>query len=194
MADYQPFLNGLAAVPATVEHHEGVVEDHGGAHVDPVAFGFIGPAAWVSLAMLVLLLILLWKGVPKLIAGGLDARIAAIRSQLEDARALREEAESLRNEYASKIANAQKDAEAMLEGARRESAAIVERAEADTAAMILRRERMAEDKIAAAERAAIDELRMRAARASADASGRIIAQKHNAIADRTLVDNAIANI
>ncbi|QQN75887.1 hypothetical protein JD971_14140 [Croceicoccus sp. YJ47] len=172
---------------------EGMTEDHGGEHVEPVAFGFIGPGAWVSLAMLVFILILLWKGVPKLVAGGLDARIAAIREQLDDAKRLRGEAEALRKEYADKIAGAERDAEAMLENARREAGAIVERAETDTAAMIVRRERMAQDKIAGAERAAVEELRAQAARASAEASGQIIARNHNAVADRALVDKAIAS-
>lgn len=176
---------------ATVDHDAG---GHGAEHVDPVAFGFIGPAAWVSMAMLVFIGILVWKGVPKLIAGGLDAKIAAIREQLDEAKKLRAEAEALRSEYAAKIANAEKDAAAMIEHAKTESEAIVAKAEADAKAVIARRERMAEDKIAGAERAAVDELRAKAALAATEAARGLIAAKHDTDADRKLVDEAISSL
>lgn len=181
-----------AELTSTVEH--AAPGDHGGEHAVPVAFGFIGPAAWVSLAMLAFILILLWKGVPKLITGGLDAKIAAIRSQLDEAKALRAEAEALRAEYAAKIANAEKDAAAMLDHARTEADAIVSKAEADATAVIARREKMAQDKIAAAERGAVDALRAQAAAAAAEAARGLIAAKHGSDADRKLVDEAIAGL
>ncbi len=167
---------------------------HGGEHAGPVAFGFVGPAAWVALAMLVLILVALWKKVPGMIAGGLDNGIADIRKQLDEAKALRAEAEALRQEYATKIANAEKDAAAMIEHARHEADAIVAKAEADTTAMIARREKMAEDKIAAAERGAIADLRTRAAQAAAVAARGLIAKNHGAAADKALVDQAIGSI
>ena len=163
-------------------------------HVGPVAFGFMGPAVWVSLAMLVFIGILIWKGVHKAIAGGLDSKIAAIRDQLEEAKKLRAEAEALRGEYAAKIANAEKDAAAMLDHARLEAAAIVAKAQSDTTAVIARRERMAEDKIAAAERSAVESLRDQAAAAAAEAARGLIAERHHAEADRRLVDEAIARL
>lgn len=177
------------------EHLEGLeAGDHGGEHVEPVAFGLVGPGAWVSLAMLVFIGILLWKGVPKLIAGGLDGKIAEIKSQLDEAKRLRSEAEALRKEYADKIANAEKDAAAMLDHARHEADAIVEKAEADGKAMVERRKKMADEKIAAAERAAIEELRERAARASATGAAAIIAARHDAGADSALVDETISSL
>lgn len=191
--------DGSAMVEENLEHAaqlEGL-EDAGHAgteHAEPVAFGFIGPFAWVSLAMLCFIAILLWKGVPKLIAGGLDKKIAEIKSQLDEAKTLRAEAEALRKEYADKIANAEKDAAAMLEHARHEADNIVAKAESDSTAMVARRQKMAEDKIAGAERAAIDELRAKAARASAAGAAAIIAQKHDSSADSALVDQTIANL
>lgn len=180
-----------AELTATVEHPAAA---HGGEHAEPVAFGFIGPGAWVSLAMLAFILILVWKGVPKLITGGLDAKIAAIRAQLDEAKALRAEAEALRAEYAAKIANAEKDAAAMLEHARHEADAIVAKAQVDSTAVIARREKMAEDKIAAAERTAVEQLRAQAAAAAAEAARGLIATRHGSDADRKLVDQAIAGI
>lgn len=162
-------------------------------HSAPSALG-LEAYQWVGLAMLVFIGILVWKGVPKLITGGLDAKIAAIREQLEEAKKLRAEAEALRAEYAAKIAGAEKDAAAMLDHAQAEAETIVKKAEADSVAMIARRERMAQDKIGAAERAAVDELRARAAVSAAEAARGLIAKKHDAAADKDLVDKAIAAI
>ena len=182
-----PDSTGIAAV-------EGVAETAHTEHApQPSALG-LEAYQWVSVAMLVFIGILIWKGVPKLIAGGLDAKIAAIREQLDEAKKLRAEAEALRAEYAAKIANAEKDAAAMIEHAQEEAKAIVEKAQADTQAVIARRERMAEDKIAAAERAAVDEVRAKAADAAALAARRLIAAKHDEAADRRLVEQTIAGL
>lgn len=155
---------------------------------------FLEDYQWVSLAMLVLIGVFIWKKVPGLITGGLDAKIAEIKQQLDEAKSLRAEAEKLRDEYATKIAGAEKDAEAMMEGAQREADAILAKAEADGKAMVDRRKRMAEDKIAAAERDAVDEVREKAVEAAAAASRSLIADKHDAEADRKLADEVISSI
>lgn len=182
----------MAEMTATVEQPE---PGHGAAHegAEPTING-IGAGMIVAAAMLVFILILVWKKVPGAITRGLDGQIAAIRKQLDEARALRAEAEALRAEYAAKIASAEQDAAAMLDHARSEAAQIVAKAAADTEAVIARREKMAGDKIAAAERAAVDDLRARAASAAAAAAGLLIAQNHGAEADRALVDGAIAGL
>jgi F-type H+-transporting ATPase subunit b len=174
---------GTAAHTAGTEHH-----------AEPLFLGFAPPVAVVSTSMIVLLVILVWKGVPKLITGGLDSKIAEIKAQLAEAKSLRAEAEALRKEYADKIAGAEKDAVAMLEHARHEAEAIVAKAEKDTAETIARREKMAQDKIAAAEFSAVTDLRNQAAAAAAAAAKVLIAANHSAQADKALVDQAIAGI
>lgn len=176
--------NPLMLLAAAAEH---------GAEVEPTAFGF-GPSIWVALAMLVVFAVAIWLKAPGAITKGLDSSIAEIRKELEEAKTLRAEAEALRKEYADKIANAEKDAEAMLAYARHEAEAIVAKAEKDTAEMIVRREKMAQDKIAAAELAAVSELRARAADAAAAAAKGLIAANYTAAADKALVDQAIAGI
>jgi len=155
---------------------------------------FLQDYQWVSVAMLVLIGIFIWKKVPGLIIGGLDAKIAEIKQQLDEAKDLRSQAEALRDEYMAKIASAEKDAEAMMAGAQREADDILAKAEADSEAMVARRQRMAEDKIAAAERDAIDQVRANAVKAAAIASTAIIADKHNADADSKLADEIISSI
>lgn len=161
-------------------------------HAQPMAFGFMTASMFVALSMAVLIGIAIYFKVPSMLTSGLDAGIDEIRKQLDEAKALRAEAEALRKEYADKIANAEKDAVAMLEHARHEAEAIVAKAEADTTALIGRREKMAQDKIAAAERGAIADLQNKAAEAAATAARGIIAAKHTAKADQALVDQAIS--
>lgn len=148
----------------------------------------------VSIAMLALIALMVWKKVPGLITGGLDSKIAEIRKALDEAKNLRAEAEALRAEYAAKIAASEKDAEAMIAGAREEADAILTRAEADSEAMIVRRQRMAEDKIAAAERTAIAEVKAYAVTAATAASRKLIAQRHDGAADKALADEVIASL
>lgn len=158
---------------------------------EPLLFGAIPPVTIVSAAMAVLIGVMLWKKVPAMIARALDAQIAAIRAQLDEAKSLRAQAEQLRADYAARIASAEQDAAAMLEHARHEAEAIVARAHASTTDVIARREKMAADKIAAAEHAAVDELRRRAVTAATGAAAQLIAARHGADADRALVDGAI---
>lgn len=179
------FATDRAQVEAVIDGH---VE-----HLEPSAL-FLEPYQWVALAMAVLIAIMIWKKVPGMITGGLDKKIAEIRSQLDEAKTLRAEAEALRDEYSTKIAGAEKDAEAMLDNARSEADALVLKAEADSKAMIERRKQMAEDKIASAERGAIEEVRQTAAMAATAASRELIAKKHDAAADRALADQVIAGI
>jgi F-type H+-transporting ATPase subunit b len=155
---------------------------------------FLDDYGWVAAAMAILLLVMIWKKVPGILVGGLDARIAEIKQQLDDAKVLRAEAEALRDEYAAKIASAEKDAEAMMANARAEADAILEKAESDSEKMVERRERMAEDKIAAAEREAVNSVRARAAEAAAQASRSLIAERHDKAADSKLADEVISSL
>lgn len=172
----------LSLLSAAAEHAE-----------EPTALG-IGPGGWVALSMIAVILLMLKVGVPRIVAGMLDKQIGEVRKALDDASALRKEAEALRDEYAAKIAGAEQHAAEMIAHAGVEAQAIVDKAKADTQGVIARRARMAEDKIAAAERGAVAELRAKAAEAAASAAGTLIAAQHDAKADKSLVDAAIAGI
>jgi F-type H+-transporting ATPase subunit b len=182
---------GEAANPEThaTQAHTGAPEHAGEAK----ALGLDAPA-WIALAMVVVILVLLWKRVPALIGAALDKKIEGIRAQLDEAAQLRSEAEALRGEYEAKAAQADSEAQTMLERAQAESEAIVRQAESDAAALVERRTRMAEDKIAAAERAAIEEVRAKAATAATAAAESLIRDKLDAAADKPMVDATIAGL
>jgi F-type H+-transporting ATPase subunit b len=78
-------------------------------HAEPSALGLAAPGV-VALAMVIVLIILAWKKVPSAIGKSLDKKIAAIRAQLDEAKALREEAEALKAEYEAKAKAADADA------------------------------------------------------------------------------------
>lgn len=179
-----------AQTHASTEAHGGAAAEH---HAEPSALG-LGPGAWVAMAMLILIGIMVWKKVPAMIGRMLDGKIAAIRHQLDEAAALRTEAEALRNEYQRKLAALEGETTAIRARAEEEAAAVVARTQSDAEQLIGRRQRMAEDRIAAAERAAIADVRDRASRAAVAAAAGLIADKHGATQDKALVDRAIAEI
>ena len=165
--------------------------EHGSA--DPTAFGF-DAGMFVALAMVIVLIILAYKKVPAAIGKSLDTKIAAIRAQLDEAKALRDEAEALRSEYEAKARAADADAAAMVERAHAEAQGIIAKAGIDAEALIARRQTMAEAKIASEERAAIDELRATTACAATAAAAKLIAERNDAASDAKLVDQAIAGL
>lgn len=173
-----------------IEGVEAVESHEGGVHAEPNVLG-IDATILVSIAMAILIGVMIWRRVPQVIAFSLDNKIAAIRAQLDDAKALRAEAEALRSQYDAKLTAFDTEAEAMRAGARAEADQIVAKAKTDTDALIARRRRMAEDRIAAAERQAVAELRTQAAEASAAGAARLLAERMDADADRTMQDRAI---
>jgi F-type H+-transporting ATPase subunit b len=175
-----------APINAATVVNPGVIE-----HSEMTAFG-LAPGWWVALAMVIVFGIMIWKGVPKAIAGALDKKIAGIREQLEEASKLRAEAEALRAEYQAKAAAAEGEAAQILAHARAEADQILTKAKDDTEQLVKRRQRMAEDKIAAAERAAVAEVRAKAADAATRAAAALIAERNDADSDKALVDKAIA--
>ena len=193
MANHAPAA-GHAPKAGETGHHASTEAPGGTAHhEEPTAFG-LTPPAWIALAMTVVILLLIWKRVPALIAAALDKKIAGIREQLDEAAQLRSEAEALKAEYEAKSAAAGREAETMIERARAEADGIVAKAEADAAALVERRTRMAEDKIAAAERGALEEVRAKAASAATAAAEMLIRDKLDAGADKAMVDATIAEL
>ena len=186
----------LMLIAAQAAH--GVAEvAHAGAevhHAEPAIAGIFNATVIVSIAMLALIGIMLWKKVPALVAGMLDSRIAQIRAQLDEAADLRKEAEALRGEYEAKIKALDSETAAMRNRAEQEAAQMLAKAEEDVKALVVRRQRMAEDRIAAAERSAVAEVRDAASRAAVAAARDLIADKHDGTADKPLVDRAIADI
>lgn len=180
------------ALPTAHETSEST-EAHGGAH-GPTSLG-LSAEGWVYVGLTIFILLAIFVGrAPKRIAGILDARIADTRRQLDEAKAIRGEAEAMLNEANRLQGEAAANAGMILKGAEAEAAAIVAKADADARQLIARRTRMAEDKIGAAERSAIADVRQRAVTAATRAAASLIAERHDAEADRAMTDRAIAEL
>lgn len=175
--------NTVALTEADGTHGEG-----------PTLLGF-GAEGWVYWGLTIFLLLAIFVGkAPKRIADTLDQRIADTRRQLDEATAIRAEAEALLAQAKARDAASAGDAAAIVAHAQAEASAMLAKAEADSAELIARRQVMAEDKIAAAGRSAVAEVRARAADAATRAAAAIIAERHGADADKPLVDRTIAGL
>jgi F-type H+-transporting ATPase subunit b len=179
----------MANLQATTLAKSGVAE----LHHEPTALGLSAPG-WVAISMLIVVGIMIWKKVPALVGRMLDAKIATIREQLDEATRLRAEAEALLADAKKRDASSAADAEAIVTHAKAEAKVLIAKAKTDATDLVARRGKMAEDKIGATERAAVAEVRARAADVAARAAAAIIADTHGAAADKPLVDKTIAGL
>lgn len=174
---------------ATTQAHDGAHGPTGGPFVALTA------EAWVYVGLTIFILLAIFVGkAPQRIAALLDGRIADTRRQLDEAKAIRTEAEAMLGEANRLRADAANNLATILKGAETEAQAILAKAESDARQLIARRTRMAEDKIGAAERTAVAEIRQRAVTAATRAATTLIAERHDAIADRAMTDRAIAGL
>jgi len=148
---------------------------------------------WTAVTIFFLIAIFVAKAHRQVLAI-LDAQIAETRKSLDEAKAIRGEAEALLAAAKKQEADSAREAAGIVAHAASEAEAIVAKAEADTTALIARREKMAEDKIGAAERTAVADLRLKAAEAASTAAAALIKAGHDAKADKKLVDEAIGAI
>ncbi len=152
------------------------------------------PELWVAVAFLLFVAVLLYVKVPKLIAGALDKRSAAIAAQIDEARRLREEAEALLAQYQRKEREAQAEAQEIVAHAETEAKRVAADAQKALEASIARREQLAVEKIAQAEAAAIKEVRTVAVEVATEAARKVIAANMDAGKSNALVEEAIREL
>lgn len=148
---------------------------------------------YISVAIFFVLAIIVGK-LPQRIAAALDERIAGVRRQLDEAKALRAEAEALLADATARSDTATRDAAAMVARAEAEAAELIKTSEKAAADTIARRTAAAEAKIAAAERSAEAELKADVARRVTAAAGMLIAEKADKAMHDRLTEEAIAGL
>lgn len=146
----------------------------------------------VLVSFLIFIGVLFYFKVPALIGGMLDKRAAMIKSELEEARALREEAQTLLASYERKQKEVQEQADRIIAQARDEATASANQAKEDLKKSIARRIAAAEDQIASAEAAAIKEVRDRAIVIAIGAARDVIAKQMTAEDAGKTIDAGIA--
>jgi F-type H+-transporting ATPase subunit b len=143
-----------------------------------------GPEFFILLATLIILGFAWRAGAFTGIGKALDARGEAIRKELEQARALREEAQKLLADYQRKQKEAQAEADAIITAAKAEAERFKVEQIAKVQDFVVRRTKLAEQKIAQAEVSAVAEVRAAAADAAIAAATSILAhQVSNGSAD-----------
>jgi F-type H+-transporting ATPase subunit b len=148
----------------------------------------------VSLGFLVFVGILLYFRVPALVAGMLDKRAAQIRSDLEEARALRDEARAVLASYDRKQKEVQEQAARIVSSAREEATAAAAQAKVDLKKSIDRRLAAAQEKIATAESDAVRQVRERAIAVAVAAAGDVLARQQTSESAGASIDAAIAQV
>lgn len=138
--------------------------------------------------------ILLYYNVPAMLAGKLDERAVKIKADLEEARALRDEAQSLLASYERKQKEVAAQAEEIVAAARAESERAAVTAKDDIARSVERRLAAATDQIAAAEKAAIRQIKDRAVTVAVAAAAEVISQGMRPEAADALIDASITEV
>jgi len=133
------------------------------------------PVTWTGLALVILLLVAFIVMKPhKAVAKSLDDRAAKIRSELDNAEALRKEAEGKLADAERRQIEAEASAKAIMESATREAEQFSRDQTAALAERLKLREKLAEDRIARAESEAVRDVRIAAADAASKAAAAIL--------------------
>lgn len=129
---------------------------------------------WVLVSFVIFMGILGYVGVHKTILSALDARSKKISEDLDEARALREEAQKVLADYERKRREAEGEAQAIVAAAQTEAERIAVEAKQKSEDFVARRTKMAEAKIAQAETQAVAEVRAIAADTAVKAAGQVL--------------------
>lgn len=148
----------------------------------------------VTLAVLLFIGLLVYLKVPGKIGGLLDARAKRISDELDEARRLREEAQTVLASYERKQKEVEETAKEIVERARAEATKAADQAKADLKSSIERRLKAAEDQIASAEASAMREVRDRAVTVAVQAAREVIAKKMTKTAGEALIEDSIKSV
>lgn len=148
----------------------------------------------VLVAFIAFIGLLVYMKVPAKLTGMLDARAVAIKAELDEARALREEAKSILATYERRQKEVQELADRIISTARDEALAAAAQAKADLKASIARRLASATEQIASAEAGAIRQVREQAVSVAVAAAGDVLSRQMTAEAASSSIDAAIAQV
>lgn len=148
----------------------------------------------VLIAFLLFVGILLYFKVPAKVGEMLDSRAKSIKSDLDEAKALREEAQSLLASYERKHKEVQEQADRIVASAKEEATKAAEQAKADIETSVARRLVAAEEQIASAQASAVKEIKDRAVVVAVGAAQDVVAKQMDAKGTNSLIDDAIKTV
>ena len=150
--------------------------------------------AWVAVAFVLFLGILVYVGAHRRVIDGIDQRQARIKAELEEARRLREEAQALLVEYQRKRHDADREAVAIIATANAEAERLAAEGKTRLEDFVARRTKMAETKIAQAEAQALSDVRSSAADAAVAAAEKILTAAAKGKVAEDLIAQGVADV
>ncbi|MFT6931608.1 MAG: F-type H+-transporting ATPase subunit b [Paracoccaceae bacterium] len=146
------------------------------------------------LGFLVFVGVLVYFKIPGMLMEKLDNRAAQIKSDLDEARALREEAQIILASYERKQKEVAEQSARIVAAAREDAAAAAEQAKEDLKASVARRLQAALDQIASAEAGAVKEVRDTAISVAVAVAAEVLAKQMSATGANQLIDAAISEV
>ncbi|GLH80868.1 ATP synthase subunit b 1 [Bradyrhizobium sp. SSBR45G] len=152
------------------------------------------PETWVAIAFVILMGLFAYLGVHRTVLKALDNRGERIRSELAEAKRLKEEAAKVLADYKTRRASAEREAEEIVTSAKAEAERIAAEAKAKMEDFVARRTKAAEGKIALAEAQALADVRSAAAEAAVQAAATVLSQTVKGSLGEDLVAKGIAEV
>lgn len=151
------------------------------------------PEFWVAVAF-VIFVVAVFAPIKRSLLSALDARGERIRSEIDNAQALRVEAQKVLAEYRRKQRDGLKEAEQILDQAKQQAEYLREQAQQDLEAALERREQDAMENIARAESQALEDVRNQAVDMAIAATAAVIAGQLDKRRANAIVDQAIRDL
>jgi len=152
------------------------------------------PTFWTLVGLILFFVLIIYMKVPGKLTGALDNRAETIRTELDQARKLREEAQALLAEYQRKAREAETEVEEIIDQAKREADAFGVEARKRVEDYVASRTKMAEGKIAQAEAQAIREVRSLSADVAIAAAQRILTARTRGATADNLIKQSIEDV
>jgi F-type H+-transporting ATPase subunit b len=149
---------------------------------------------WVAIGFLIFLGLLAYLGVHRKLIENLDQRQVRIKSELDEARRLRDEAQALLADFERKGREAESEAAAIVANANVEAERLAAEAKTRMEDFVVRRTKMAEAKIAHAEAQALADVRSAAVDAAVAAAEKILATSAQGEVAEHLLAQSIADV
>lgn len=148
----------------------------------------------ILVVALVILVLVIYRPVKAAVLGILDGHADKIRHELDEAKRLHEEAQTLLAEYQRQLERGEGQARTIVDHARSEAQRMTERHQEELEVMLRRRSELAEARIAQAETRAVQELRAHATRLAMSTTERLLRQQIDATRSAELVNQAIGEV
>lgn len=155
---------------------------------------FSNPTFWVGVAFAGFLALIFWRKVPGMVAQQLDERANKIRSELDNAKQLRSEAETVLSEYKKQHATVSAQAESIQRQAREDAKRMSDEAAKRLALTLERLARANQEKLSQLEATATKEIKTAIVEASVEAAEATLRKRLDSGANTGVLDLAIKDL